>query len=177
MESSDLDEKVLSLHRRGTPVFLESGLRLMLHPSQNPSRFRILPLPHAQHGTQRLLTVNQLKNVVFIPVKRSPMLGLKLLHFSQTNFLIPCFQLRQTFRFVNKRRSHAAAYYLTLLRLIEFNGTIIFREQTIKLKCKQIYILWRPNNYIHFSRTCLFYCVASETLDLFAVSGESQPVI
>jgi hypothetical protein len=163
----------------------------MLYPSQNPSRFRILPLPHAQHGTQRLFTVNQLKNVVFIPVKRSPMLGLKLLHFSQTNFLIPCFQLRQTFRFINNRRSHAAAYYLTLLRLIEFNGTIMFKEQTtkyvqictyfveqtIKLKCKQIYILWRPNNYIHFSRTCLFYCVASETLDLFAVSGESQPVI
>jgi hypothetical protein len=30
-ESLDLDEKVL--HRRGTPVLLESGLRLMLHLS------------------------------------------------------------------------------------------------------------------------------------------------
>ncbi len=34
LESSDLDEKVLPLHRRETPVFLEAGLRLMLNPSQ-----------------------------------------------------------------------------------------------------------------------------------------------
>jgi hypothetical protein len=29
---SDLDEKVLLLHRRGTPVHVESGLRFMMHP-------------------------------------------------------------------------------------------------------------------------------------------------
>jgi hypothetical protein len=34
---SDLDEEVLLLHRRGTPVSLESGLRLMLHPSHTSS--------------------------------------------------------------------------------------------------------------------------------------------
>jgi hypothetical protein len=32
VESSDLDEKVFPLHRRGTPVYLESGLRLNLAP-------------------------------------------------------------------------------------------------------------------------------------------------
>jgi hypothetical protein len=47
-----------------------------------------------------LFTVNQLQNAVFIPVKESPMLGLKVLHLSQILFefllsgwSLPCFSL------------------------------------------------------------------------------------
>ncbi len=45
-ESLDLDEKVLPLplDQRGTPDFLESGLRLMLHPSHTS--------PYTEKGQQ-----------------------------------------------------------------------------------------------------------------------------
>jgi hypothetical protein len=47
VESSDLDEKVFPLHRRGTPVYLESGLRV------NVASFTYFPPTEREGSTAR----------------------------------------------------------------------------------------------------------------------------